>query len=413
MADQPWYRDGTLRFAVGIEDTFVPQTAPGQRGIDEYDMMQHDRFWSRDLDLVVESGATQLRWGIPWYRVNPERGVWDWSWTDRVIGGMAERGIDLIADLVHYGTPLWLEGEFASPDYPALVAEYSAKVADRYRGTIAHYTPANEPLLNVMYCGEFGHWPPYLTGDGGFVEVLRGVSRGIVETQRAIADVDGDADFVHVEASFRFTGDVEAHQATYRHLRERAYLVQDLVMGRLGGDHALIPYLQRHGFDDNDLAWAQHNVAIPDVVGVNYYPQHSTERFEAGTTLTGGPGQLRPRVNAGVEGLTDVLRTFANRYGKPVYLTETGYIGTDAERISWLQESVAAVRELRTEGVDVVGYTWWSLTDMFEWTYRYGSGPLTDYQLAMGLWALRPDADGVLEREETAAAAAFRALATG
>lgn len=406
-----WFEDGRLRFALGIEDTFVPQAAPGQRPLDEYVLMQHDRFWEQDLALVAESGATMLRWGIPWYLVNPRPGTWDWEWLDRVVDRLEEHGVALIADLVHYGTPLWLEGEFAHPDYPQRVAEYGAAVAERYAGRIPAYTPVNEPLLNTMYCGEFGHWPPYLTGDRGFVTVLRALTRGIVETQSAIAAADPRTDFVHVEASFRFDGDLDAHPQTVEHLRHRAYIVQDLVMGRVGPAHPLAPYLLEHGFTEDDLEWARTNIAEPDVVGVNYYPQHSTELFEAGVVRGGGPGDLRPRRDAGTEGLKDVLRTFAARYDKPVFLTETGYTGTVDERITWLDASVAAVEELRTEGVDIVGYTWWCLTDMVEWTYRYGDGDPMDYRLRMGLWALEPDASGALQRVRTPVADRFAELA--
>lgn len=406
----PWYRDGRLRFSLGVEDTFIPQTAPGQRALDEYDLMQHGVFWEHDLELCRRSGASMIRWGIPWYRVNPEPGVWEWGWLDRVIDWFDGNGVELIADLVHYGTPLWLDREFASADYPARVAEYAAAVAERYRGRIRHYTPANEPLLNVIYSGEAGHWPPYLTGDSGFTAVLRAISRGIVQTQHAIAEIDPAADFVHVEASFRFAGDLAAHSSLVEHLQHRAHLVQDLVTGMVGDRHPLVPYLLDHGFTENDLAWAQANRAEPDVVGVNYYPQHSTEVFEAGVALNGGPDQLRPRLNAGTEGLKDVLTSFATRYGKPVFLTETGYTGTVDERIAWLDASVQAVDELRRDGVDVIGYTWWCITDMIEWTYRYGAGAPMDYRLRMGLWSLEEDAQGLLQRVRTPVADAFEAL---
>jgi len=402
-----WFDDGVLRFAVGVEDTFIPQTRAGERAIDEYELMQHYRFWEEDLEHCAEAGAEMVRWGIPWYRVNPEPGKWDWSWLDRVIDLFEAKQLELVADLVHYGTPLWLKNEFANPDYPKRVAEYAAAVAERYCGRIPHYTPLNEPLLNIMYCGEFGQWPPYLAGDHGFVEVLRGVSRGIVRTQKSIAEVDAAADFVHVEASFRFSGALEAHRGVHEHLSRRAYLVQDLVMGLVTPDHALVPYLQENGFTDADFEWAQTNTAIPDVIGVNYYPQHSTEVFEAGVNLSGGPNELRPRVDAGVDGLRDVLSDFAGRYGKPVFLTETSYTGSVAERVNWMNQSVAAVDDLRADGVNVVGYTWWCITDMIEWSYRSGIGRPMDHLLPMGLWALEENQRGELKRYRTAVADNF------
>lgn len=407
-----WYNDGKLRFAVGIEDTFVPQWKPGLRPLDEYDLMQHYRFWSEDLGYAAESGATMVRWGIPWYKVNPARGEWDFEWLDKVIDRFDELGLELIADLMHYGTPLWLDGEFANPAYPELIAEYAGAVAERYRGRIRHYTPLNEPMLNIMYCGEFGYWPPALTGDSGFVTLLRQVGKGIVLTQRAIAEADPGADFVHVEASFRFAGDLEAHREEASHLRHRAYIVQDLVTGRVDKSHALSGWLRDHGFSDADFAWFQSNTAWPDVMGVNYYPAHSTELFEEGVHHSGGPEDLRPRHNDWTDGLEELLRDWNARYGVPVFLTETCLTGSVEDRIRWMDASVASVKRLKSEGLDVVGYTWWCVTDMFEWSYRPGEGKPMDYRLEMGLWSLVERDDGVLERVKNPAADRFLFHAT-
>lgn len=60
-----WYDDGRLRYGVGIEDTFIPQIRPGHRKLDEYELTQHYTHWREDLDLVAESGAEFVRWGVP------------------------------------------------------------------------------------------------------------------------------------------------------------------------------------------------------------------------------------------------------------------------------------------------------------------------------------------------------------
>lgn len=404
-----WYEQGKLRFAVGVEDTFIPQTRPGERQLDEYELTQHYDRWHADLGLAKETGATMIRWGIPWYRVNPAPDAWEWGWLDRVVDRLVELELEPIVDLMHYGTPLWLAGEFAHRDYPARVAEYAGRVAERYRGALNVFTPLNEPLLNIMHCGEYAYWPPYLSGDDGFVRLLRAISRGIVETHRAVAGASGGlASFVHVEASFRFVGDDPARTAEVEHLRERAFLVEDLVTGRVGPAHPLASYLSKHGFSDDDFSWAQNNIAMPDVMGVNYYPEHSTEQFAPGIASAGGPRDPRPRVNGWTEGLEEVLTQFAARYDRPVFLTETAWTGSVAERLAWLDASVASVRRLRDRGVDVVGYTWWPLFDMVEWTYRHGSMPATAYQLAMGLWDLVDDGAGGLRRVANPVADRFR-----
>ncbi|TDE03400.1 family 1 glycosylhydrolase [Jiangella asiatica] len=392
-----WYEDGELRFAVGFEDTFVPQTGLGARALDEYELTQHYHFWREDLTYARDAGASMIRWGVPWYRVNPERGRWDWSWLDQVVEHLADLGLVTIVDLVHYGTPLWLDNQFVNAAYPELVADYAARVAERYRDVLRDFTPLNEPMLNVLYCGQYGVWPPGLTGTDGFVKLLRAIVRGIVQTQQAVRTASPEATFVHVEAAFRFDTELASRAAEVEFLRHQALLVEDLLVGRVDQNHPLTGFLTANGFTDDDLAWSAANTARPDVMGVNYYPALSTEILGEESHV-GTLADPRPRRDDWTGGLADVLTKFARRYECPVFLTETCVTGSVEERLSWLDASVAEVRALRERGLDVVGYTWWPLTDMVEWTYREGVGRPMDYHLAMGLWDLVEDGAGVLRR---------------
>ncbi len=407
-----WFEAPELRFAVGIEDTFIPQEALGKRKLDEYEITQHSHYWHADLGLAAESGATMVRWGIPWYRVNPAPGTWDFSWLDRVVARFQDLELTPIVDLMHYGTPLWLENEFANAHYPERVAEYAAKVAERYRDALHVWTPLNEPLLNVVYCGEDAEWPPYLTGDDGFVRILERIARGIVLTQQAITEVQGDAaTFVHVEAGYRFTDPTGSHTDRVEFLRRRGFLIEDLLTGRVDDAHPLTPWLLANGFPQSSLDWHRAHLAEPDVMGVNYYPLVSTELFEREGTPSGSVRDPRVRVNEWTDGMEDLLRRFADRYGKPVMLTETSATGSDEVRADWLDASIAKVRALRDGGMPIVGYTWWAVIDWLEWSYRNETAPVETYFSNGGLWTLEADTVGVLHRVRTPLVDRFRAHA--
>jgi beta-glucosidase/6-phospho-beta-glucosidase/beta-galactosidase len=399
------FPDDRLQFAVGIEDTFVPHALDGRRALDEYELTHHYERWHADLALARECGATMIRYGIPWYRVNPEADRWSWDWLDGVVDRLIELELEPIVDLMHYGTPLWLENQFLSPDYPRRVSEYAARVADRYRGAFSLYTPLNEPLINAKFCGEWGIWPPQREGHDGFVALIRSLTRGIVETQDAIRDLAPEAAFVHVEAAFRYVGALEREDA--RLLLDRRFLAEDLVCGRVHADHPLAPYLIRHGLSEPDLAWFREHTALPDVMGVNYYPNLSTEEFPATRVHHGAPWDPRPRRDDGVEGLEDVVRTWHERYDVPVFVAETSHPGSSIERrLRWLDESVEMLWRLRGEGVPVVGYTWWPLFDMIDWQYREGTDPVERYLLPSGLYEL--DGGDSLARRPTKLVARFR-----
>jgi len=376
-----------LRFAVGIEDTFVPR-------LDEYELTQHYRFWREDLDLAAETGATMIRWGIPWYRVEPAPGVFDWAWLDQVVSHMDGLGLECVVDLMHYGTPRWLS--FLDDEYPTRVAAYAAAVASRYRDRWRRWTPLNEPVINAIYCGETGVWPPHRTGQEGFTALAVALAEGICRTQRAIAEVQPEATFVHVDAGFRYAGD--EFPLPLPELLERRFAVLDLVTGS-AAPHA---WLRSHGAPAARLEWFAENAVQPDIVGVNYYP--------AFTTISYADGVAQP-VEAGTDGLEDLLRTYHQRYGRPLFVTETSRNGTVDERLAWLRDSVALIHRLRAEGMPVVGYTWWPLFALFDWLCRDSDEPLDRWLLQMGLADLERDAEGVLRRVRTPLVEAFREAA--
>ena len=94
-------------------------------------------------------------------------------------------------------------------------------------------------------------------------------------------------------------------------------------------------------------------------------------------------------------------------------ITETASRHTVRRREEWLEDSVAAVRQLRWQGVPVIGYTWWPVFGLIRWAYRQGRQPIGSYIEQMGLWDLRQDADGKFQRVHTPLVDAYRNLVAG
>ena len=168
-------------WATGIENTFIAHRRPGLRALDEYELMQHYSLWRSDFDLVAESGVSSVRWGVPWYRVQPSPNHWEFGWVDDALDYLVNvKGICPILDLIHYGTPSWLDNSFINSSYPQRVAEYAAAVCERYKTLVPYVTPLNEPLVNADRCGRKAEWPPHLSGEDGYVKILMALARGIV-----------------------------------------------------------------------------------------------------------------------------------------------------------------------------------------------------------------------------------------
>lgn len=409
------FDDGLLHFAVGIEDTFIPQTRPGHRALDEYQLTGHYEQYRDDIDLAARTGADAIRYGIPWYRVEPAPGVFEWAWLDQAVDHLLEVGLTPIVDLMHYGTPLWLDNACLNAHYPQRVADYAHAVARRYADRLSVYTPLNEPNINAEWCGETGAWPPYLTGADGWVKVALQVAHGIVLTQHAVGAVLGDrATFVHVEAGLRYEfvdeadsqADAVAVRASAEQRRHRDLLIQDLVCGLVTAEHPMTGYLSAHGVGDRELEWHRSNRDGPDVMGVNFYPELSTG------TVTGRVDDRAPvRGRSGVDGLDEVLRRFHERYRVPVFITETSIRAEADDQLSWLEASIEHVVAMRSAGFPVLGYTWFPLFDLVDWSYRTGEGPLSDYLVTLGMARLTAGEAGSLVRTPTATVERFRELA--
>ncbi|HEX2223286.1 MAG TPA: family 1 glycosylhydrolase [Thermoanaerobaculia bacterium] len=378
-------------WASGVEDTFVPQTRPGHRALDEYQLMGHYEHWREDLALARDLGVRAIRWGVPWYRVEKLPGELDWSWTDQVLPYLVEElGITPILDLMHYGCPFWLRREFASDDYPRAVAAYAEAFARRYAGLVRWYTPLNEPLVNALFCGKRGLWPPYLRGDAGYIRVLLQIAKGILRTVEAIKKVDPGSVMFHVEATGLARAAREDLVALAVEDQRRGFLVYDLLTGKVQPDHPLYTWLLRNGAGPDELR-AIARAAIPlEVMGLNFYPQWSTQQVGVDRR-----GRLKYRaVEQDGSGFVHLIEDYYRRYNVPIMITETSAVGSVEVRSRWLETSVAAVRTLREEGVPILGYTWFPMFTMIDWRYRYGKKPLEHYYLDLGLYTLAPEGSG-------------------
>lgn len=384
-------------WATGIENTFIPQVRPGYRRMDEYELTQHYQLWREDFDLLAETGVQAVRWGIPWYRVQPKPNQWDWRWPDQALDYLVNvKGITPILDLMHYGTPLWLDNSFINARYPDLVAEYARAVAARYKSLVRYYTPLNEPLVNADWCGRRAEWPPYLTGDDGFVKLVLALARGIVQTVQVLKAEQPEMITVQVEALWRFFTDDQDLQPLVSLNNARQYLSLDLTTGHLTDDHPLCNYLREHGTRRGDLAWFQENSIRFDVLGLNFYP------WSYGKVILRKDGRFG-RLTRNVSGLVigNLLSEASARYQVPLMISETSSQGNYARRGRWMDDTIAAVHALRRQGVPITGYTWFPFFSMFNWFYRTGRRPLANYQIDLGLYDAAFDAQGVFRRSRT------------
>lgn len=343
-------------FATGIENSYPTIRLPdgSTKRVDEMDKCGHYEHWQADFQLVKELGIEFLRYGAPYYRAHLAPGQYDWSFADETFNFLREVGIAPIADLCHFGVPDWLEN-FQNPDFPAHFAEYAKAFAERFPH-IRFFTPINEIYVAATFSAQLGWWNERLASDRSFVTALKNLCRANVEAMRAILEVQPKAIFIQSESSEYFHAAHPDELSLATILNEKRFLSLDLTYGH-PVNVVMYEYLLDNGMTREEYHWfADNHVKARCVMGNDYY---ITNEHLVGENATISPA-------GEIFGYYVITHQYFQRFRLPVMYTETNL--ADAERApAWLQKEWANLFRLREDGVPIVGFTWYSLTDQVDW----------------------------------------------
>lgn len=383
-----------------IWDRFCSQPGRIRDGSDAQVACDHYHRYPQDLDMARALGVNAYRFSIAWPRILPngrlgrgavnEAGL---AFYDRLVDAMLERGLDPWCTLYHWDLPQALQDEggwTARSTVDAFVA-YTDVVTRRLGDRVKHWITHNEPWCSSM----MSYWEGvHAPGGRSLPDALQACHHILLSHGLAIPVIRRNVTEAQVGITLSLhpitaASDSAADQAAVRRhdgLRNRWFL--DPLFGRgypedtlaLLGEAA--PAVQ-----PGDLAAI---ATATDFLGVNYYfpemvaddpaAHHSPMRSRLverdGVERTGFGWEVSP------QGLVDLLTRVQRDYAPAVIqLTENGSTFEDvltpegrvhdAERLSYLQRHLAALKQALDAGVPVKGYFAWSLLDNFEWAEGY------------------------------------------
>lgn len=332
--------------------------------------------WREDFDRIKdELGANAIRLSIEWARVEPEPGKIDAEelrWLETLFEGARDRGLGVIATLHHFTSPQWLyrggwPNGWENPTTAARFANYTRVIAKEFGEAITYWITFNEPS-NLLLGGHFGgKIPPFKVGPLPLALATRTLVSAHARAYDTIHELLPDA----MVSFSEFTGVLGL--GTGLDYVPGRFL--DLLHAREGGRFKHMDFVGLHYYGD-----------IPPMELLAYpLPFH---KFG-----------VRP------ERFGKILRDAHARYGLPILIGENGIAtknheprpdGWDAAR--YVEAHVDEVTRAMADGVPVLGYCWWTLTDNFEW----GS-----YDARFGLYRVDCQA-GDYTRHATPAVAAYR-----
>ncbi|WP_107654592.1 family 1 glycosylhydrolase [Nocardia suismassiliense] len=349
--------------------------------------------YAADIDLAKSLGVKVFRIGIEWARLQPtSRLEWDadgFRFYDAVIAKIVKAGMRPMLTLDHWVYPGWAyDGAFRgkhsdSPDTgwdnPEMVEAWLAnmrKVVDRYAPRNPLWVTINEPVAYIMH------------------EV-----RNNATNQGRMEDLVA-----------------EAHNKIYDYIHQVRPDAQ--VTSNIG-------YVA--GIDDqvNGALFAKIADHL-DYIGVDYYfayepPASTPPATVRSIAAIGSPGMWNLPIRT--EGIYYAVKRYAEearKVGKPdmpIYVVENGMPTEDANsddgntpgtgnynRSDHLRDTVYWLQRAKADGVNLIGYNYWSITDNYEW----GS-----YRPRFGLYTVDVLSDPTLQRRPTKAVATYTETIAG
>jgi len=314
----------------------------------------HDRHALDDYRACAALGLRTIRDGLRWHLIETAPGIYDWSsWLPMVEAARAA-GVRMVWDIFHYGSPDFVDQR--SPEFILSYARFAAAAVRLHRevtGEPPSVCPINE-ISFFTWAVETGYFPPEDTKKGGWFK--RQLVRAAIAGVDAMRAAEPGTRFIWAEPLIhvapRDRSRAEKKRANdYRLAQFEAY---DLLTGRsepeLGGRPDVV-----------------------DVVGLNFYP-HNQWYFN-GPTIPMGHHEYRP--------LADMLEEAADRFGKPIFIAETGAEGSG--RPAWLHYVCDEVRAAMARGVKFEGICLYPVTAYPGWdNSRHAEVGLLSVPLADG-----------------------------
>jgi hypothetical protein len=296
----------------------------------------HDKHVLRDYRQLQELGFLTLRDGLRWHLIEKAPGRYDWSSWMPMLEAAEQVGVQIIWDLFHYGSPDCVDQ--AAPDFPHRFTDF-ALAALEVQQSVSGRPPLVCPLNEINFLSwavDDGYFPPVGSGRRGWMKDQ--LVRTAITAARSIKQRWPKATIVWAEPLI--------HIAPHDHRRQSIrgakanlqgmYEAYDWIIGaakpELGGDPSFV-----------------------DLVGWNFYPHN--QWYWKGPTIPMGHHEYRP--------LADMLIEMAERYGKPIFLSETGAEGSG--KPSWLHYVCNEVRDAMDRGADIRGICWYPITAYPGW----------------------------------------------
>ncbi len=402
------------KISINLED-------PG-KAVDHWNL----KVFGDDVRRTKSLGLNAYRLSIEWSRIQPagpSQPGSDGSGFDmdaishysRMLDLLDEAGLEPIVTLSHFTLPKWVLtppttlldaedadfkkslGGWCSKSTVDAFVNYVKCISGEFKNRIKYWLTINEPMSSVAFGYLAGIWSPgFMGAEDRAKTVIFNLIDAHARAYDAIKQVAGSGSMVGMAHGMVFPkvktendilGVNRKATAQYDYCFNKVFLEAIT-------DGIFNPTLM---LENKDCRIVEHWKGRLDFVGLNYYRSvyiYQNELISLVVPWAGGVfdedlGSAGARHNLlndlGWEvypaGLYRLLKYLDDRFGLPILITENGFAektdtsrGSEAPigmRAPYVVSHACEVLHAIKDGVDVLGYLYWSIVDNWEWDYDY------------------------------------------
>jgi len=347
----------------------------------------HYNRYEEDIRLMADAGLTCYRFSVEWARIEPEEGVFDEKETEHyrdVIRTCRKYGIEPIITLMHFTSPVWLiqKGGWEAESTVSYFERYASYIAEQYGKDVKYICTINEANMGLQLAAiakRFRMMAEQAAKNAkkaeGTVQVGMNFEKMMENMKYAAmenAQVFGTPQPQIFVSSRTEEGDIlvmRAHQAAKAAIKK---IHPEIKVGLTLSLHDL-QAVDEGGEAFVKKAWDEEfSHYVPYIEGDDFLGVQNYTR-----TLYDHTGQLPSPEGAELtqmdyefypEALEHVIRKVHEEFKGDLFVTENGVgIGDDTRRVAFIETALNGVSRCIDDGINVLGYCYWSFMDNFEW----------------------------------------------
>lgn len=315
--------------------------------------------FAEDVSLAAGMGCNAFRTSIEWARIEPEPGVIDpagIAFYHNLFAAMKKHGITPVVTLVHFSWPAWIEthcGGWQNVRSREAFARYVELVAKEYGSEVDWWLTFNEPVIIIANGYVLGGFPP---GQKNPFTAAR-VAANWVACHKLAYKILHQFDKVAYVSFNNYAGTYSALGADLIFFDMQPAVPCDTQgVTASGNTDRSLPAVSGASFFDKKNEYL-------DYIALDYYCRWNL------------PGGFKPAASWEIypKGFAECLKNYWKVFKLPVLVAENGMATENLRprpdgwtREAFLVEHVREMQKAMAEGVPVIGYMHWSITDNYE-----------------------------------------------